>query len=181
METTKSNTQRKFKWFWAWQDEKEETWLAEMSRQGWHLLEPGLFGFYVFQAGPPKNYIYRLDFQSDYQLDKGEYLRLFSDAGWQHLGTMGGWQYFRKAVRAGESAEIFTDADSKIAKYRRLIAILLILNPVWAIFLTRLISLSDKQPDVFAFVLTVIFGGFSILYAIAMLALIRRINQLKHL
>lgn len=178
MKTANSNTQWKFKWFWAWQDEKEEDWLSEMSRQGWHLLEPGLLGFYVFQAGPPKKYIYRLDFQSDYQMDKDEYLKLFADAGWQHLGKMGGWQYFRKAVRADESAEIFTDADSKIAKYRRLILYLVTLLPILTF---SLIMLPNWRPGIFTSILLVIFGGFFILYAVAMLALLRRINQLKRL
>jgi len=27
----------KIKWFWAWQDEKEEAWLSNMARDGWHL------------------------------------------------------------------------------------------------------------------------------------------------
>ncbi len=25
------------KWFWAWQDEKEEAWLTAMAREGYHL------------------------------------------------------------------------------------------------------------------------------------------------
>jgi len=55
----------KRKWFWAWQDEKEEQWLNAMSKQGYHLISPGSFGRYEFEQGEPKNYVYRLDFMSD--------------------------------------------------------------------------------------------------------------------
>ncbi len=30
------------KWFWAWQDDKEERWLEEMSERGLHLVSPGV-------------------------------------------------------------------------------------------------------------------------------------------
>jgi hypothetical protein len=31
----KTDTIRKFKWYWAWQDEKEERWLSEIAQQGY--------------------------------------------------------------------------------------------------------------------------------------------------
>lgn len=175
METT---TQRKFKWFWAWQDDKEEAWLGEMARHGWHLVRPEVPGFYTFQAGAPGDYAYRLDYQSDPKLDKQEYVGLFSDAGWEHLGTMGGWHYFRKAVRPGETAEIYTDSESKIAKYRRLMFYLVTLLPVLIMFL---IIVPDREMNIFMGILTLIYAGFMGLYAAAMIMLLRRINQLKNL
>ena len=74
--TSSKDTQRKFKWFWAWQDEKEETWLAEMSSQGWHLLRVDGPGFYTFQSGAAADYVYRLDFQADPKLDKARELNV---------------------------------------------------------------------------------------------------------
>ena len=56
------NTFRKFRWFWAWQDEQEEAWLSEMATRGYHLEKPQLFGIYHFQVGDPDNVIYRLDY-----------------------------------------------------------------------------------------------------------------------
>ncbi len=35
---------KEFKWFWAWNDEKEEQWLTAMAQQGWHLQSPGFLG-----------------------------------------------------------------------------------------------------------------------------------------
>jgi len=35
---------------------------------------------------------------------------------------MTNWQYFRKQVQEGEAPEIFTDVETKVEKYRRLLA-----------------------------------------------------------
>jgi hypothetical protein len=36
------------------------------------------------------------------------------------------WQYFRILAQEGESPEIYTDPDSKVQKYRRLLAFLIV-------------------------------------------------------
>ena len=58
--TVEKKTIKKFKWFWAWQDEAEEEWLGEMSKKGYHLASAGMPGIYEFDAGEPKDYVYRL-------------------------------------------------------------------------------------------------------------------------
>jgi len=133
------NTIRKFRWFWPWQDEQEEAWLRSMSQKGWHLLSVGLAGIYRFRAGEPYDYVYRLDYQIHKKKDEQDYLQLFSDAGWEHLGYMSAWHYFRKESREGEASEIFTDVESKVAKYKRVLTYLTfftvifiaVLNNVW--------------------------------------------------
>jgi hypothetical protein len=92
-----------------------------MSKQGYHLSSVGLPGFYTFYKGDPREYTYRLDYQTFRKKDRQEYLQLFADAGWEHLGEMGAWQYFRKETKQGETNEIFTDNESKIGKYKRII------------------------------------------------------------
>jgi len=114
-------TFHKFKWFWAWQDEKEESWLREMAQQGRHLVSVKPFGSYSFKLGDKTDYVYRLDYQIN-RKDSQNYLQLFRDAGWEHIGEMSGWHYFRKQAEAGESPEIYTDTESKATKYKRLIA-----------------------------------------------------------
>ena len=47
----------KTKWFWAWQDEKEETWLSEMAHQGLHLDDVPFPGRYQFKSGEPADYV----------------------------------------------------------------------------------------------------------------------------
>ena len=72
---------RKFKWFWAWQDEAEEDWLREMSQQGWHLSSVGIPTVYDFESGEPADIVYRLDYRSYFKMDIEDYLHLFRDAG----------------------------------------------------------------------------------------------------
>ena len=121
MEKTKV---RKFRLFWAWQDEAEENWLEKMSQKGYHFSSVSPPGFYTFSATEPKNYIYRLDYQTFHKKDKREYLQLFHDAGWEHIGDFSAWLYFRKEAKQGETTEIFTDVESKIAKYKRVLTYL---------------------------------------------------------
>lgn len=113
-------TERKriIRWFWAWNDDKEERWLEQMARGGWHLVS-GPF-LYTFEKGVPAEVRYRLDYQSD---AKGidEYLRLCRDSGWERVFHFAGWQYMRTA--SSEAPEIYTDDASRVAKYQRLLAI----------------------------------------------------------
>jgi hypothetical protein len=133
-----NKTIRKTKWFWAWQDDKEEAWLEQMSSQGLHLKQAHIFAQYDFFQGQPENYTYRLDFQDALKHKKDEYLRLFADAGWEYLGQMSGWQYFRAPVRPGEEQDIYSDADSKIQKYNRLVAYLSVAFPSYLIVFVAL-------------------------------------------
>ena len=119
---------RKFKWFWAWQDDDEEAWLREMSLQGWHLSSIGGPGLYIFALGEQRDYVYRLDYRHPARMEKDAYLQLFQDAGWEHLGSLSGWQYFRKIARAEEPLDIYTDVESKVEKYRRLLGVLVVVH-----------------------------------------------------
>lgn len=174
----KSNTLRKTKWFWAWEDHKEEAWLEEMARQGWRLSSVGRPLVYEFSAGEPAEYVYRLDFITatkgeEYQ----EYLQLFADAGWEHIGVMSGWQYFRKRAQPGEVSEIFTDNDSKIKKYERLIAFLMIF-PVSMV--PMYIVLIGLDPSFWKFFVLALYAALICFYAFAMIKLALRIRQLKN-
>ena len=124
-------TQIKTKWFWLWQDEKEEEWLRSMAQQGLHLKEIRLLNRYVFEEGTPQDIVYRLDFLTNNK-DYPGYLQLFRDAGWEHVAVNGSWQYFRKPAAQGAAPEIFTDNASKIQKYQRLVAILVVFSVIFS-------------------------------------------------
>jgi hypothetical protein len=135
------STVRRHKVFFAWQDEREEGWLRHMARdEGLHLVAVKPPVFYFFRRGEHADYAYRLDFQTVPKRDRSDYLQLFEDGGWEHVGEMNSWHYFRRPVVGGEAPEIFTDPDSKAQKYRRLLAlhvvflaplITLMTNPLW--------------------------------------------------
>ncbi|GAB4481619.1 MAG: DUF2812 domain-containing protein [Anaerolineae bacterium] len=164
-----AETMTKFKVFWAWQDEQEEVWLREMANQGWHLSSVRLPGIYRFRRGEPRDVAYRLDFTTERKEKYQEYLQLFRDAGWEHVGKMGSWQYFRKAAAAGEEPQIYTDPESKIQKYRRLLGALIAIMPVYIVLLIA------PPFDEFSAVAAV----FMLFFAVAILKLTQRINELK--
>jgi hypothetical protein len=167
----------KFKWFWAWQDEKEENWLHEMATQGYHLRTVGFPGYYEFETGEPRNDYYRMDYITD---RKGyeNYLQLFRDAGWEHLGEMGGWQYFRTHGEGTSIPEIYTDKDSKAQKYQRLITILVVFLPIFISITTRPIDPSSRFVGLY-FAGKMIGTFFMLLYTVAMIKIFQRIQQLK--
>ena len=109
-----------FKFFWDDADHALEHWLQEKARQGLHLQGVGLMRtLFVFRRGEPAEMTYRLDFQAGRA--PADYLQLFSDAGWEHVDQSIGWQFWRAAPRAGGTPEIFTDTESRIQKYQRLL------------------------------------------------------------
>jgi hypothetical protein len=172
----------KFKWFWAWQDDREETWLGEMSRQGLHLQHPGAFGQYTFVQGEPHEYAYRLDFVTSARKNP-DYYQLFQDAGWEHVGELGGWQYWRKEVQDGKVPEIFTDNTSKIQKYQRLIGFMVIFFPIYVVLLTNYNNRAIlKSSGLFSTLYGILFFVFFVVVLIlvfAMIKIMQRISSLK--
>jgi hypothetical protein len=167
-------TMKVFKWIWAWEDEKEEVWLREMSQKGWHFQSCTLPGNYTFEKGEPKDYVYRLDYFTDNK-NKGDYLQLFLDADWAYLGEMNGWQYFRQEVVNGEAPEIFSDNESKSKKYQRILLILVAILPIYVINVSNFSHSSGVLEKTIRFVMLLLLLFF--VYGSAKLAL--RINALK--
>ena len=170
------NTVKKFRWFWAWQDENEEAWLSEMALSGYHLEKPQLFGVYLFQQGAPENFVFRLDYNVLGKKDRESYLQLFQDSGWEHVGDLSSWTYFRKQYKPGETAEIFSDTDSKIQKYQRIMTYLVILLPI---FLFNIINFKPYLSGFLGNILLVFHTTIIILWAYALVKLMQRISQLK--
>jgi hypothetical protein len=169
---------RKFKWYWPWQDEEQEDWLREMSQKGWHLSSVGLPSFYYFKSGGPEDFVYQLDYRSQSKKDQENYLQLFVDAGWEHVGEMSGWQYFRKPANAEGGLEIFTDRESKIEKYRRrLIFLLIFLLPLF-ISLRSLVTRSDYPWMLILLLVTLV---LFVLYVFMCIKIFLRIKQLQRI
>jgi hypothetical protein len=145
-----------------------------MALEGWHFKSVTFPGNYTFEKGELRNDFYRLDFLANYK-DKENYLKLFEDSGWSHVGEYGSWQYFRKTAVEGETLEIFTDNESKIKKYSRVMMFLIIFLPIYTVLLTRL----NDADGLFYEILTFVFSLFMLFYVFAMVMLLRRIGQLR--
>ncbi len=171
------NCIRRFKWFWAWQDEKEEDWLRAMSQQGWHLVSAKPFGVYYFRGGDKSDFVYRLDYQTN-KKDRDNYLQIFHDAGWEYVGEMSGWQYFRKRVDAGESPEIYTDPASKAIKYKRVLTYLGFIEIFMVVILSSRILQHFPYPWWGAIQIFFVLVVAILTYALIRLAV--RIRQLKN-
>lgn len=165
------------RWFWAWQDDQEEKWLEEMSERGFHLMKSGIFGKYEFQKGEPKRYVYRMDFLAHHQ-QKKDYLQFFEDAGWEHLGEFGSWQYFRKPAGDETSPEIFTDVRSKIQKYHRVLIFLAILTPIYLAPL-NFRNILEGDPQWLMWLVFTIWLLLLAVYGFSIIKILLRIDQLK--
>lgn len=170
-----------------WNDEKEERWLAEQERSGWHLKAVRGFG-YTFERASPADVAYRLDFHAGHRSDLQEYLALFKDSGWEHAGTLGHWHYFRQGVVDGKVPEIYTDPESRVAKYKRVIALMGVMLVILAAVIATKWPVAGGAEDRWrlvdkfyasAFFLKLAAMAF-LLYAIAKLArLIHRLEKQK--
>jgi hypothetical protein len=173
---------KKFRWFWSWQDDKEEQWLGEMAWQGLHLIKPDYFGQYYFTKGKPQEVAYRLDFVT-LSNKKEDYYQLFRDAKWEHVGEMGGWQYWRKPVENGKTPEIFTDSASKVQKYLRMLGWMTILMPIFIINMINANKHFIRYEDgIFNNILSGIYFLLFLVFLIlvfSMVMLLRRISTLK--
>lgn len=172
-------TIHQWRWFFAWQDDKEEQWLREMALAGWHFRDVSPFGKYTFEQGAPRNDVYRLDFFRR-DMNKAEYLQLFQDAGWAYVGELSRWQYFRKTVAddldpaASDLPDIFSDNESKAAKYRRILLILVALLPI---YLNAIITIARQQNSATS-VYSIVMIVFLFFYTYAIIRLIMRVRQL---
>ena len=147
-----------------------------MAQEGWHFKELGLPSKYTIESGEPRNDHYRMDFIID-RKNFQNYLQLFKAAGWEHLGEMRGWQYFRTNAKEKFVPEIYTNKDSKASKYQRLLTILIIFLPLMMRFVIQPIDQNRAQTDVYL-PGKLIMSLLMIVYAMVMI--LRRIVQLKN-
>ena len=172
-------TMKKFRWFWTWQDRKAEEWLRKMSLDGWHLKKIG-FNQYTFEKGNLTDYIYRLDFRTDSGKTHEEYVQFFEEAGWEYLGSLGTWRYFRQVNPTGKQLEIFTDNESKIRKYQRLLVTLFSPGPAIMIIIFAMFKRFPGRHPKWVVISTItIFAIWLLFTVINFIMIMARINELK--
>ncbi|MGH4119182.1 DUF2812 domain-containing protein [Clostridium sp.] len=106
--------------------DKEEEYLNGMAKSGFVLKKYGFFGVYTFDKEDSVDLNYRVDyrtFKNKRQFE--EYKILFEDAGWEHVSgtqlSLSGGQYFIPKLSNIGLPDIFSDTESKLARYKRFI------------------------------------------------------------
>jgi hypothetical protein len=120
--SAESKTRSVWKLFFVWQAEKEERWLEQMARHGWHLVRGGIR--FTFRQGPPAEVRYRLDYRRGLHGGLEEFKTLCRDAGWEYVDRFLDWHYFRATSAA--APELYTDTESLIDRDRRILGLLLL-------------------------------------------------------
>ena len=112
------------KWFWAWDFEKEEKWLNELSAKGLALVAVG-FCKYTFEEGVPGEYNVRLELleHAPTHAQSRQYIQFVEETGAEYLGAVLRWVYFRKKTAQGEFS-LYSDNASRIRHLNRLLALI---------------------------------------------------------
>jgi hypothetical protein len=174
----KGMKKRVFKLFWAWQNDEENKWLEKMAEEGLKLLKYN-FMVYTFEKIEPKKYIYRTDFKSKQKSDLQEYFTLFKDAGWEHVTEYAGWHYFRTEPGKVKIVDIYSDKDSRIEMFRRLL--LFLLMPLIGIILIAFMIVfnSNFSHIKYMIVLKVVYAILICLLGYSVLNILYKIKRLK--
>ena len=109
--------------------DREVAYFKKMHSQGWKLKKVSYSPFlvavrYTFEACPPQEVAYQLDFRPMKKAEQESYYQLFMDCGWEHITNFNQFSYFRKPVSqldAESDLEIYNDAWSKLEMVKRLL------------------------------------------------------------
>lgn len=171
-----SETKKILKWWWAWAPEKLENWLENMEKQGWRLFNSklALISFELVKD-TPKNARYCLDYQEKFT---PEYKSIFEDAGWELISSGMGWYIWRREY-TDVRPEIYTDADSLIARNTRLIRYLTAVFAAQIPLITINLHSNVNYMSPFMLPLTIIYFGSIFLLAYAIFKLSKYNKKLK--
>lgn len=168
-----------YKWFWAWDFEKEEKWLNEMSAKGLQLAAVG-FCRYVFEEGTRGEYAYRLELLKDLPSnpESVSYIRFLEETGIEYIGSVIRWSYFRKKAADG-AFEIYSDIDSKIKHYKRIMTLFIAVTP--AVLFPAVSNLNSYLDRGFSIELGLSIISFivTILLGFGVFKILMKINRLK--
>ncbi len=114
-------TKQEFRYYTIMEYDKEERYLQKRHGQGWKFVKVSGIGMYHFEKCEPEGVVYQLDYNQEGISDRGEYIQMFEDCGWEHITDYVGYSYFRKPISNMTSEEeIFNDDSSKLEMIQRI-------------------------------------------------------------
>lgn len=99
--------------------DKEQDWLNDMADRGW-ALEHFFGGFYTFVSCRPGEYYYQIDMLDNWTGGSDNYQEFMQDLNIELVAKWWRWVFLRKRKADGVFEELYTDADSKIASYKKM-------------------------------------------------------------
>ncbi|MDW7739061.1 MAG: DUF2812 domain-containing protein [Bacillota bacterium] len=125
-----------YKVFMAWDYEKEEEWLNEMSAKGLQLVSVSLIR-YEFEEAEAGEYIYRIELLDHLPAhpESRAYIRFLEDTGAEHIGSYFRWVYICKK-RADGAFDLYSDRQSRIKHYGRILLLLYSISALFVITFT---------------------------------------------
>lgn len=152
-----------FRFYTAWDYDKEEKWLNKESEQGWQLTKGGCFHS-KFIKNENIRYIYKLDYNGSFirnSQEKQRYIDFFEEQGFEFINnTFNGWIYFRKEYKecnAEEEYEIYTDKTSLTEMLNRWILIAKTMITILGVMSFFYIGLSVFNKEYILFVDVILF------------------------
>ncbi len=114
-------TKKVIKYFSIADYEKEQEYLRQMHKSGWKLVSVTGFCVYKFEKCTPEDVIYQLDYNQEGLANKDEYVKMFTDCGWEYIQDYVDFSYFRKpAAQTDGAEEIFCDDASRMQLVERI-------------------------------------------------------------
>jgi len=106
----------------CWDYEKEEQWLNDMAAKGLALSDYS-WCRYAFTETPRGQYLYRIELLENMPShpESQAYLRFLEENGVEVVTSYMRWVYLRRNAADGPF-DIYTDVDSKIRHYKRILA-----------------------------------------------------------
>lgn len=167
------------RWFWAWDFEKEEKWLNEMSAKGLQLVAVG-FCKYVFEESTEGEYVYRIELlnETPSNPESTSYIGFLEETGVEYIGAVMRWAYFRKKAADG-AFELYSDIDSKIKHYKKIVTLLFAILPIEIIAFSTNINyyMSSRYTMNLGFI--ILLFTFLLLLGAGILRISKKINRLK--
>ena len=164
--------------------EREERWLNDMAARGLALVRY-TWGTYHFDVCAPGEWTYRIQLldADAHAAASTEYLGLAAQAGAEAVTTYRNWVYFRRRSADGPF-ELFSDLDSRLAHYRRVLApyvvITVVLSVLMATSVSRLVmSLEEWVGEFAGLPLFVLYMTLIAVFFIETVRLSRRIRELE--
>jgi hypothetical protein len=164
-----------------WDFEHEERWLNEYAKEGWSLVSY-TWATYTFEPTEPGAWVYRIELLPETEKTPAsqEYLRFMDDAGIETVATYMRWVYFRKRAD-GTPFEIYSDLDSRIAHYQRVLTLFgsltAALLPIGSVNIINLTHAGRALP--FILPLFVLYIAIETLFVTQTVQLAKRVRALK--